>query len=195
MNSTDFESLTAYQLSVEINEDYRAVRKILEDFNNSGIVEIVGQSDNSSKAPLYGVNEAIKENIASIVQAKKTNNASARNKDISKVLKRLQDLQAQAVESDKTIKSLNALLSTKEADIQELKNKNVILDSDLKLAQGQLKMIEDKSKTIESDNARLKQELTTKESLINKQNKLLIGAGAVLLVVFVVIVCYFIFAH
>lgn len=190
VNNTNFESITAYQLSLNINEDYRAVRKILEDFNGSGIVEVVGQSGNSSKAPLYKVNELVKENIVSILQARKANNASASNKDVERNLKRLQDFQALALESEKTIKSLNELIVAKDKELQQLTNNNIILDADLKIAKSELKLITDKSSTIEANNARLVQELGAAERKIRIQNRWLIISGAF----FLIVLCYFVFS-
>lgn len=189
------EQITAYQLSKNLKADYRAIRKLLEDYRQAGLVEVVGHSDNSSNAPIYGIDELVKSKMASALQARKGKIVSDCNSDLTRELKQLKDLQLQAAESANTIKSLNELITAKDKELQQLTNSNVILDADLKIAKSELKLITDKSKTVEADNARLKQELTAKEKVISRQNRLLIGAGAVLLVVVVVITCYFLFSR
>lgn len=187
----DVEQTTAYQLSKNLNADYRVIRKLLEDYRQAGLVEVVGHSDNSSNAPIYGIDELVKSKMASALQARKGKTVSDCNSDLTRELKQLKDLQLQVVESANTIKSLNELIIAKDKELQQLTNNNVVLGADLKIAKSELKLITDKSSTVEADNARLRQELTAKEKAISKLNRWLMASGAVLLVG----LCYFLFTR
>lgn len=100
-------------------------------------------------------------------------------------------------ELENKIKVLEAEINDKElSHIKEREKMNgeiVKLQSENYKLQSDVKLIEDRSRTMESAWAEEKQKVEALEKLLGSRNIQLIVTGAVLLVVVVVIVCYFIF--
>ena len=184
-------SYTAYQLSKNLNANYRTVARLLEDYANKGLIEIDG-TEIKTKATVYIISDEAMSTIASQLQEGKSKSATACNSDNERNLVRLQDLHLQVCKQHDTIKSLNDLITSKDKEIQGLINKNIVTDSELKQAQTRLLYIEDKSKSIESANAQLSQEVEKLEKSLQFRNAVIIGLSAVLLVGLTVLVMMFI---
>lgn len=193
--------ITAYQLSQELNANYRTVSRKLEALLADDLIKIIGQSDNSHRANIYQLSQYIYDKVASEVQESKSKSTSACNSPKSKEIALVNDLQVQVQEQVKTIESLNSLISAREKEIQTLTNSNVQLSADLKIAKSEQKYLEDKKVASEAENARLNQELNklnTKLNLADKQvqkrNIWLFALSTILLVLVVIVICYFIMA-
>lgn len=184
-------SFTAYQLSKELKANYRTISRILREYADKGLVEIDG-TDIKSKATVYSISDDVLGTIASRVQEICKKNATVCNSDYERNLTRLQDLHLQVCKQADTIKSLNDLISAKDKEIQALTNKNVVVDSELKQAQTRLLFIEDKSKSVESENAKLNQDLEKLQKSLKARSAIIIGLSAVLLVGVTIVAMMFI---
>lgn len=182
---------TAYQISKDLNADYRVVSKKLQEFLDNEVVEVIGQSANSHKANIYKISPFVYEKLTSLLQANKSKFASGASADIMRDLGAMKHLQMKVDEQVETIKSLNELISSQDKQIQDLKNINVQIDADLKIAKSEQKLLTDKSATFEAENARLNQELGKVSKQVQTRNIWLFALSAILLVLVVVTICYF----
>lgn len=80
-------------------------------------------------------------------------------------------------------------------EVKDLTAENTVLIRDKATTESKILLIEDKSKTIEGAWAEEKQRAELLEKTVKTRNMQLLITGAVLLVVVVVIVCYFTFTH
>lgn len=180
---------TAYQLSTKMNADYRTVRAILEQLEQDNLVEIVGYSSKSHNAKIYAINEFVSSKIESIIQARKSKSESVQVSSVARELQQLKDLQMKVNESEATIKSLNDLITSKDKEIWQLTNDKTVAESDLRVAQAEMKLIEDKKNSLESawSEARLRAEaleqtVSQKDIELSKKNKQVWILGASLFV-------------
>lgn len=179
-------SYTAYQLSKDLNANFRTVTKLLKSFEDKGLIEIDGTML-KNKATVYNIPDEVLNEITTRLQACKSSNAIVRNNDSERNLSKLKELQEQLVQQDSTIKNLNESISNKDKEIQSLTNKNVQLDADLKIAQSEIKLIGTTSDLYKTENAKMTQELKEAQKKVNKLNKIVIALGSVLLVLVAVL--------
>lgn len=182
-------SYTAYQLSKDLNANFRTVTRLLKSFEEKRLIEIDGTML-ENKATVYNISDEVLNEITTRLQAYKSSNTIVRNSDNERNLSKLKELQEQLIQQDTTIKSLNQLIANKEKDLQTLSTANIQLSADLKVATGEIKFIEDRRKTVEADNARLGQELKVSNDKINRLNKAVIVLSALLLIIIVSIFCF-----
>ena len=180
--STNTRCLTVYQLSLEIKEDYRALKKIISDLEQSKIIDVVGNSTNSHRAKIYGFSNDVIEKIKSELQAKQVKSVSGASASIERDLKQIKDLQLKVIESENTIKSLNNLISNKDKEIQTLINANVRLDADTKIKDSEIKLITEKSKEFEKIYFEKEQEVKQLNNKIKQKNYIILSVSAILLV-------------
>lgn len=171
-----------YQLSLEIKEDYRALKKIISDLEQSKIIDVVGNSTNSHRAKIYGFSNDVIEKIKSELQAKQVKSVSGASASIERDLKQIKDLQLKVIESENTIKSLNNLISNKDKEIQTLINANVRLDADTKIKDSEIKLITEKSKEFEKIYFEKEQEVKQLNNKIKQKNYIILSVSAILLV-------------
>lgn len=102
-------------------------------------------------------------------------------------------------ELENKIKILEAEIKDKELahahEREKINGEKVQLQADNYKLQADIKLIEDKSSSMESAWAQEKQRAETLEKIVKSRNIQLLITGAVLLVVIVVIACYFLFAR
>jgi chromosome segregation ATPase len=102
----------------------------------------------------------------------------------------------------RNVKELNGRITSLEnenkelqKEIKNLTSENIVLERDKSTAENKILLIEDKSRTMEGAYAEQKQRAEALEKVVKSRNIQLIVTGAVLLVVIVVIACYFVFTR
>lgn len=102
----------------------------------------------------------------------------------------------------RNVKELNGRITSLENENKELQKEiknltsaNIVLERDKSTAENKILLIEDKSKTMEGAYAEQKQKTEALEKVVKSRNRQLLITGAVLLVVIVVIACYFVFTR
>lgn len=203
-----FAVFTANEVSNTLGENYKSVAKILNMFATQGKIEVSEKLVNNR--PLKGYclsiqdlqevkshfikekhfpNEKNKSNIKMVTNALSESIVSQSNDDIR------ENTNVKIYEVLKENAELIRQLSELKQNVQEKVNENVRLDADLSMARSELKFITDKSKTMEGAYAEQKQRAEALEKVVKSRNIQLLITGAVLLVVIVVIACYFVFTR
>lgn len=192
-NKSNVQELTTYQLSQNLGANYKAVRAIVDNFAAKGIVKIVGQSASSHQASIYAFDNAVIQTIESLLKERGKKIESGASVNILRTLEELQHLQRKVQESTEKIRLQEELINRREQEIQELKSSNVQLDANLKITKSELKLIEDKSRTMEGAYAEQKQRAEALERTVKSRTISLLVAIALLLSISITIICYFIF--
>lgn len=102
----------------------------------------------------------------------------------------------------RNVKELNGRITSLEnenkelqKEIKNLTSENIVLERDKSTAENKILLIEDKSRTMEGAYAEQKQRAEALEKVVKSRNIQLLITGAVLLVVIVIIACYFVFTR
>lgn len=191
----DVQELTIYQLSKNLDASYKAVRAIVEGLEAKGILRVISHSANSHAASIYAFDSATIQAVESALQEKGKKMESAASANVLRTLEELKNLHKKVQESAEKIKMQDELLRNRDKEIQDLTNINVRLDADLKIAQGEIKLITDKSSTFEAENARLNQTIKELEQKGKVHTRVIIALGAILLSVFVALCSYMVFVR
>lgn len=165
LNIDEYGFYSVYELSQATGKNYRTLKKILEALQEKNqIATNVRTGVNGKEVVLYDINQdtinslnlyfdslksdkdiLLARTSAHIQEATSDNIPSI--DDYKKIIK-------EAINARDTIVNLNG-------KITELKNYNVRLESDLKVANSEIKLISERKNTVEAEHARLQQELNT----------------------------------
>lgn len=181
------ETYTISELAQECKCSKTTIKKHLlrKHFASTSIVR------NGKQVQAYALNDKHLKELVTLISMNKNTEADVKHfastSDTTETpnIIELQEKYAQKVQSEKTLQDL---LSSREKELQKLINEKVLLDANLKVAQSELKYIEDKSNTLTGELAREKQEKEQLQATVTRRNKQLIVTGALLLCTVVSIV-------
>ena len=203
-----FTVFTANEVANTVGENYKSVAKILNTLATQGKIDVTEKLVNNR--PLKGYCLTIQDlqevksrflkekhlsgaknttNMKMAVNALCVDNANQSGEEFA------ENTNVKFYEVLKENAELTRQISELKQNVQEKISENVRLDADLSMARSELKFITDKSATMESAWAAEKQRAEALEKVVKSRNVQLIITGAVLLVVVLVICCYFLFSQ
>lgn len=210
-NNNDNESFTVFtanEVANTIGENYKSVAKILNSFATQNKITVTEKFVNNRALKGYRLtiqdlqeikNKFLKEkhlpnlkntsSLKMVTNALPIDNTGQQNENFA------EDTNVKIYEVMKENANLTKEISELKQTIQQKTNENVRLDADLSMARSELKFITDKSTSIESAFCEQKQRAEALEKTVKERNIQLIVTGAVLLVVVVIIACYFAFGR
>ena len=204
----EFGVFTANEVANTLGENYKSIAKALNTLATQGKINVAEKYVNNRPLKGYCLSISDLQEIKSRFIKDKHLSGSKNESNVKMVANALfadkisqlsdnisDDTNVKIYEVMKENADLTKEISELKQSIQEKTNENVRLDADLSMARSELKFITDKSTSMESAWAAEKQRAEALEKVVKSRNVQLIITGAVLLVVIVVIACYFVFTR
>lgn len=205
-NTVENMTLTANEVANVLGESYKSVAKTLNILATEGKIQVTEKLVNNRPLKGYIVSVSDLQNIKDKFlynRHSESVNISKAQQMVANAIKTTEKQEISNINQEQEnvkfyeVMKENAEL-TKEVeklktDIQNKVNENVRLDADLSVARSEIRLISDKSQTMESAYAQEKQRSEKLEKVIRNRNFVIIILGAILLVIVAVgLTLYFI---